>query len=296
MRILMSSTSLDRSGVPTYTLTLYREFEKRGHKISVYCPSPDLGHLAPLVDVHTHFENLVTPDVILGQGAKCTTRMRGRYPDVPMIFINHGVLPVEEQPPRIPIDRYIAVNEQSVDLLKRQYVDPDKIAIVRDFVDTEEFKSFEPLQAKPRVLFISNYKKWKTYDTIETACKNLQLEFKAVGSPYGRSRNVAHDINQADIVISWGRGIIEAMSCGRAAVSFNQLLGDGYLTPDVYMESRTRNFGGYECRHAFDVEGLMGEINKYNKNSGKINRDLALQYHDSAKGADEILEVIKKVL
>ncbi|HLG91240.1 MAG TPA: hypothetical protein VI336_03740 [Candidatus Saccharimonadales bacterium] len=294
LKILLSTYTLDLSGVPTYTLTLYKELVKRGHKVAVY--SPGNGPLAELMDARPNFDKLETPDVILAQANKCAIRMKDRFPKVPMIFINHGVLPALEQPPRIPIDWYIAVNEQSVNLLIRQYVDPERIDIVRDFVDTERFKPLEPLQAKPRVLFISNYKKWKTYYTIEAACKNLGLEFRAVGSPYGRSRDIVKDINQADLVISMGRGIIEAMACGRAAISYSELLGDGYLTPRVYMESRARNFGGYECRYAFNVEALAAEINKYSPNSGRVNRDLALKYHDSVKGTDEILGVVNKII
>lgn len=294
LKILLSTYSLDLSGVPTYTLTLYRELVKRGHKVSVY--SPGSGPLAKLMDVHSNFDKLETPDVILAQANKCAIWMKGRFPDVPMIFINHGVLPALEQPPRIPIDRYLAINEQSVNLLIRQYVDPAKIDIVRDFVNTEEFKPVESLQDKPRVLFMSNYKKWKTYYTIEAACKNLGIEFRAVGSPYGRSHDIVKDINQADLVISMGRGIIEAMACGRAVISYSELLGDGYLTPKVYMESRMRNFGGYECRYTFSVEELMAEINKYSPNSGQLNRDLALKYHDSVKGTDETLEVVNKII
>ncbi|HLG90821.1 MAG TPA: hypothetical protein VI336_01525 [Candidatus Saccharimonadales bacterium] len=292
MKILISTYTLDLSGVPTYTLTLYRELVKRGHEVSVY--SPGSGPMTELMDVHPNFDKLEAPDVILAQANKCAIWMKGHFPNVPMIFINHGVLPALEQPPRIPIDRYIAINEQSLDMMIRQYVDREKIDIVRDFVDTEQFKPVEPLRDKPRVLFMSNYKKWKTYHTIEAACRNLQLEFRAVGSPYGRSRDVPKDINQSDLIISMGRGIIEAMSCGRAVISYSELLGDGYLTPEVYMESRTRNFGGYECQYAFSVEELMAEINKYTKSSGKINRDLALEYHDSVKGTDSILEVIKR--
>ncbi|HEY5549744.1 MAG TPA: hypothetical protein VIK37_00855 [Candidatus Saccharimonadales bacterium] len=294
LKILLSTYSLDLSGVPTYSLTLYNELVKRGYKVAVY--SPGNGPLAELMDVHPNFDKLETPDVILAQANKCAIRMKDRFPKVPMIFINHGVLPALEQPPRIPIDRYIAINEQSVNLLVRQYVNPARIDIVRDFVDTERFKPLQPLQAKPRVLFMSNYKKWKTYYTIESACKNLGLEFRAVGSPYGRSRDIVQDINQADLVISMGRGIIEAMACGRAAISYSELYGDGYLTSEVYMESRTRNFGGYECRYTFGVEDLMTEINKFDPDSGRINRGLALKYHDSVKGTDKVLEVVNKIL
>lgn len=295
MKILITLVSLDLTGVPSYTRTLYRELEKRGHEVVVYCPQ-GVGPMTQFMNTCSSFDGVETPDVILGQGALPTTYAHGHFSNVPLIFINHGVLPDEEQPPRIHIDRYIAINEQSVGLLTRQHIDPEKIDIVRDFIDVDEFKPINELHEQPSVLFLSNYKKWKTFDVITEACRRLNLELVAKGSPYGRSLDVPEDINKHDIVISWGRGILESMACGRAAISYNKLLGDGFMTPETYMDSRTRNFGGYECRHAFTVEGLMDEIKKYTVESGSINRKLALEYHDSVKGTDAILEVVNKIL
>jgi len=285
---------MDYTGVPTYTLTLSRELVKRGHSVKVYCPTD--GPLSDIMHNCTELSNIEVPDVILGQGAKTTRYMKEQFPNIPMIFINHGVLPDEEQPPRFHIDRYIAINEQSVNLLTRQYVDPDKIDIVRDFIDIELYKGLQGLQTHPRVLFLSNYRKWKTYDVIEGACKKLGLEFRAVGSNYGRSRDVATEINNSDIVIGWGRSILEGMACGRAVISFNRLLGDGYLDTERYIDSRQRNFGGFECRYTFTADQMAEELSKYKQEDGLINRDLVVKYHDSVKCTDQILEVINKII
>ena len=39
------------------------------------------------------------------------------------------------------------------------------------------------------------------------------------------------EINEVDIVFSLGRGVIEAMLCGRIPIVFDHLGGDGMVTP-----------------------------------------------------------------
>ena len=295
MRIIISSITLDRSGVPTYTLTLYRELISRGHSVFVY--SPNLGELGEEMRAVNLLSGSEAPDVILAQHKTCAISMRALFPDVPMILLTHGIQPEEEQPPEIGMDYYLPVNEQNAAHLIKLGVNPEKIDIARDFVDIREFRPTKPLSKdKPKILFISNYKKWRAYQDITAACSQLGLEFKAVGSPYGRSRNVAEDINDADLVISWGRGILEAMACGRTAISYNKRMGAGYITPDVYMDNRGYNFGGVRSRYTFDLAGLIEEIKKYDPKDGVINRALVARYHDSKRGVDQILDIVDGLL
>ena len=294
MKIITSAYTLDRSGTPTYTLTLYNELIRRGHSVLVY--SSLSGALAKKMNSTTGLEGAEAPDVILAQHKTCAIKLKNAFPSVPMILITHGIVPEEEQPPRIDIEHYISVNEQNVEnLIFRHGVDPNRIEIIRDFIDTEEFKPIKPLADKPKVLFISNYKKWRAWQDLTRVCSILGLEFKAVGAPYGRSRNVAETINNADLVISWGRGILEAMACGRPAISYNKRMGAGYITPEVYMENRTYNLGGVRSRYTFDWKELMGEIEKYNPEDGAVNRGLIMKYHDSRKCVDRIEEIIRRV-
>lgn len=292
MKIIISSRTLDRSGVPTYTLTLYNELVALGHEVLVY--SPKSGVLAEEMEVVTGLrEGEKAPDIILAQHRSCATYLKGIFPRTPMIFLAHGVLPEEEQPPRINVNFYVAMNEEIVENLLGQYIDPIRIRIVRDFIDTKVFRSVVPLsEGKPKVLFISNYKKWRAHQHISEACSRLGLDFKAVGAPYGRSGNMAETINEADLIISWGRGILEAMSCGRAVISYDKRMGDGYITPDVYLESREHNFSGYRCRYLLSIYNLMEEIRKYDPKHGAENRRLVMNGHNSKEGVDRIMDIV----
>jgi len=138
MKIIISSYTLDRSGVPTYTLTMYNELVRRGHDVLVY--SLLSGALARKMNAVDSLKGIEAPDVILAQHRTCAIKLKNAFPNVPMILLTHGIEPEEEQPPRIAIDYYIPVNEQNAENLISQYVDPDKIEIIRDFIDTEEFR------------------------------------------------------------------------------------------------------------------------------------------------------------
>ena len=297
MKILISSYVLNRSGTPTYTLTLYNELLRRGHDVTVY--SPQMGTLAKQMNAVDSLSGS-HPDVIIAQMNICAVTLRSAFPNVPMIFSAHGIDPVSEQPPEVEVQWYTAINEDVRDNLVSQGVDPEHITIVRDFIDTDVFRSVKPVNDDPqRVLFISNYKKWRTHTVVHRACEKLGMGYKAIGSPYGPSHQVEWDINQADLVVSVARGILEAMACGRPVISFDIMRGDGYLTRDVYLESRTRNFGGRgfdrKCLYSFNADTFVAEIKKYSADDGIINRDIILEHHNHVKGVDSIMSIINNL-
>lgn len=294
MKIIISAYTLDRSGVPTYTLALYDELIRCGHDVLIY--SPISGELAKQMNSVIDLRGAETPDIILAQHKTCAVELKAAFPGVPMILLIHGIEPREEQPPEIDIDYYLPVNEQNAEsLISRHAIDPNKIEVIRDLIDTEEFKPVRPLaEGKPGVLFISNHRKWRAYQDLARACSTLGLEFRAVGAPYGRSRNVAETINKADLVVTWGRGILEAMACGRPAISYNKGMGAGYITPEVYVENRTYNLGGIRSRYTFDWKELMREIEKYDPEDGAVNRELIMKYHDSKQIVSQLLAVVRR--
>lgn len=298
VKILISSLVLDLSGTPTYTLTLYNELTRRGHDVTVW--SPGGGSLAKRMNAVAALDGMARPDVIFAQMNVCAEELREVFPDVPMIFCAHGVTPETETPPSVDIQQYVVINEDVAENLVAHGVHLDNIEIIRDFVDTERFRPTRPLSAElKRVLFVSNYKKWKSHAVVVKACEKLGLELKCCGSPHGRCREIEKEIDWADLVIGSGRVVLEAMACGRPVISFNcynERRGDGYLTPDVYLESRTRNFAQRKCRHVFDVDGLMGEIRKYDPADGVVNRLLALMHHDHTLGTDRVLNLANALL
>jgi glycosyltransferase involved in cell wall biosynthesis len=293
MNILTSSYTLDLAGVPTFTLAMYKELVKRGHNVIVY--SPLGGKLEAEMQVIKELNELPNCDIIIAQHTPCAIALRGIFPETPLIFYSHSIWVEIDQPPPSLIDYYFAINEAVRDNLISQGIPEAKIAIVRDFVDTDRFNPVTPLRPTlEKVVFISNYKKWKNFKTVTAACQKLNLELKCVGAPYGRNYKIEEAINNADLVISWGRGILEGMACGRAVVSFEKLLGDGYLTPEKYFEARKDNFCGFLSKKVFNsVDDLAGEIARYNPADGSKNRELVLKYHEVKNGVDQILKIIE---
>lgn len=294
MNILISAYTLDLSGVPTYTLTLYKELKKRGHEVQVY--SPLSGELAVPMHASSDLATITRPDVVIAQHNVCAESMRISFPDVPMIFFTHHPEYDGEQPPSFECEWYVAINEDTVKNLVSKKVPANKIMIVRDFIDTERYRPTFPINDELKnVLYVSNRKKWRTYENIKKACGILGVNFRAVGSPYGRARSIENDINKADLVIGWARCLMEAMACGRPVISYDKEFGDGYLDYQTYLKSRVRNFG-VTCEHKYTVDELVKEIKKYNPKDGEINKAIILINHNVIVGTDQILKVIDGVM
>jgi hypothetical protein len=228
----------------------------------------------------------------------CALELHAAFPSRPLIFMSHGTTPVTETPPGCRVDWYVAINEDVRDHLITHGAPADRITIIRDFVDLTRFRQMSPVRPRlEHALYISNYKKWRTFALITRACKELDISLKCIGSPYGRSRVVEVDINQSDLVISAGRGILEAMACARPVIVLEQMRGDGYLTADVYADSRMHNFFGAKCRHFYSsVTMLVQELQKYRPEDGQVNRCIAERFHGHVAGTDQVLEVMNKVL
>ena len=291
MDILISTTLLNYTGVPTYTLTLYNQLVARGHKVTVYCP--ENGQLSSRMEVISSLEFAGWPDVILAQHNTLAREMRKKWPDIPMIFISHGILPDLEQPPTdIKIDKYIAVSEEVMLNLMSYDIDAK---IVRNFVDTDRFYSKESVRDKPeRLLFISNFKRWKTFETIQKSCKIMGIEFRHLGYTSHPKYEVEDYINQSDIVVSLGRGIIEAMACGRPAIVFDRRRGEGYINEGTYRRSRMNNLSGRAYTLDCKSKVIIGEIKKYNPDDGVTNRNIVLRYHNHVKAVDTIMEIVRE--
>lgn len=295
MKIITSAHALDLSGTPTVTLTMYEELVKRGHEVTVY--SPLGGPLEKSMRVVKNVDELDIPDVILAQHVPCAVDLKAKFPHIPLVFYCHGFVQEIEQPPPFTANHYLVINEECQQNYLNKGIPKSSITIVRDFINMDRFKPTSKINHKlTRVLFISNYKKWKNYKAVSGACQKLGLELTCCGSPYGRNYKIEDAINNTDLVISWARGILEAMSCGRAALSFDRYEGDGYISPTSYYEARQDNFSGRHFKYAYDADTLAQEMRKYDPDCGENNRQLIAKHHNVISGVDEILSILTKYL
>jgi hypothetical protein len=299
MKLLITCFILDLSGSSTYTLTLARALRNRGVEVDVITQLGGVlaGELRKVgIPVYDRLRDIAgeTYTCIIGQHNSVVKAVRLVKPNVPMVFISHGILPRLEHPPSCDtnIQRYIAVSEEvKNDMISSYSVPPDRVDVLRNFVDVERFRPQREINDRPgNVLFVSNGYTPEVQATITGTCERLGLGLSVVGKK-NQAQNVEAYINRADIVISLGRGIIEAMACGRAAVVYDYLGGDGMITRENIEEIRKHNFSGRRFRKKYGVEELTGEIGKYDKAMGVINRDIVMRDHNASLAVERILSI-----
>jgi len=100
-------------------------------------------------------------------------------------------------------------------------------------------------------------------------------------------------IADADIVIGYGRGVLEAMACGRAAYVLDHLGGDGWVTPDRYPALESDGFGGRAESDGVDADRLRRDLREYDPGMGLVNRDLIVANHRAAVHAQELVALLE---
>jgi glycosyltransferase involved in cell wall biosynthesis len=304
MKFLITCYRLDLSGSSTYTFTLASELKKKGHKVDILSPFPEI--IADKlkeknISVFENLEKIIDKeyDCIIAQHNILALIVRGLKPAIPMIYVSHGILPLLEQPPSININiqKYIVVSEEvKNNLIINYYIPPHKIEIVRNFIDTERFFSQKEINEEPKaVLIISNKYTPKIYKVIKMACSKLRLKLMVIGK-HKQVFETEKYINKADLVISLGRGVLEAMACGRAVIVYDYQGGDGMVTKNNINEIRKNNFSGRRFKKDYDVATLIQEIRRYKKPMGDINRKIILKDYNASLAIEKIIGICTQAI
>lgn len=171
------------------------------------------------------------------------------------IYTSHGWADGLETPPP-GMDEYVAVSEN---VAKRHGI----TTIIKNPIDTEQFRPLDTINDTPeRILAITSH----------------ALPITAT-YPSRYDETMPQLMQQADVVITAGRGVLEAMSTGRAVVVYDirpvlGLCADGYLHDFTHLRG---NVGGeYHLTQCDPV----AEILHYQQEHGERNRDYILQHHD----------------
>ncbi|MCX6765901.1 MAG: glycosyltransferase, partial [Candidatus Moranbacteria bacterium] len=213
MKILITTHHLkNRAGSELFTFDLVMEFKKRGHDVFVF--SNILGKVSEEIErsggipVTNNLSDFVNENIDIIHAQHNTTAMMARsvFPNTPMVFMSHGILPDLEQPPTenlniLNIFKYLVVSNEAKDHLTKKYgISKDQIKIVRSFIDTNKFFPKKEVNLFPKkLLVVSNHYRKNTKEIIESACKELGIEVTHVGLPNNSVENVEDFINDSDI-------------------------------------------------------------------------------------------------
>lgn len=303
-KFLLTTYYLDFSGSSTYIYTLATVLKNHGFQVDIFAivieeeikkrlSKNNIYLISNLIE----FKNNKSYDFIIAQHSITSLMVRGLFPYVPMIYISHGIKSFLENPPSqdINIQQFVAVSEEVKEkLITACNIKSELIHIVRNFIDTKIFYPHIKIRNKPRkVLFISYRYNKKTLSVIKKACRILRLDLMILGKKR-KVFDIEKFINQVDIVISLGRGILEAMSCGRAVIVFDYSGGDGMIDYKNIDLIKKCNFSGRCFSFQYDAKKFVDEIMKYNSSMCIINRKIILKWFNADKEVEKILVICKK--
>jgi GT2 family glycosyltransferase/MoaA/NifB/PqqE/SkfB family radical SAM enzyme/Flp pilus assembly protein TadD/glycosyltransferase involved in cell wall biosynthesis len=308
MNVLLTNHHLtDFTGSEVFTFTIADFLKRKGHRVTV---------LSKYVDnsLRRYFDRIgvaIVHDISALSGETfdvahihhnvMAMEVRRHFTDLPLVFLSHGVIPFLEQNPPIDIgvSLHLAVSEEVHENLIRHGVDENRVKIFRNIVDSDKFSPRTSLSARPaRALILSNKLDLATERTIREACDRLDIVTTFAGMRFGvvNQDYLPDMINQADIVFTLGRGVIETMMCGRVPIVLDHRGGDGMVTPDNVEHYMKRNFSGRTHRRMYRTDELMLEIVRYEPSFGESLRRMALDRFDADKNIGHLIDVYKEAM
>ena len=282
MRILITNLWLDDfGGTECWCYAMASELIKRGHTVDVYTPITG--------KIFKEFEKLGIKlvsegeyDLILDNHNQTNLNKFKGF----VIHTCHGVIK-EEGPMKSVVN--VAVSKKSAEKWNCSIIIPNSI-------DTNRFCCKKPLHSYIKKI-LSLCKSNTANNVLKQICHDAGVEFESM---YGKEVfNIEDKINEADLVVGVGRSLLDAMSCGRPVVSFDdryyyetRMMGHGYLTPDKFKYQEIDNFTGNSLKKSFNKLELAKEIfEKYNTKDGEINRQYILDNLSIEKTVDKYIEL-----
>ena len=162
-------------------------------------------------------------DVALVQDAATAYEVADLCPEVPSVFVAHSESFDPQAPPQLPgaVDVLVALNDRVADRLG-SFAARHDIVRLRQPIDTERFTAAGPLPERPRrALILSNNNFADRQAMLEEAALAAGLELVRAGGAGRQTTDPRAALGEADVVIGYGRAILEAMSCGRAAFVYD---------------------------------------------------------------------------
>jgi O-antigen biosynthesis protein len=272
MKILITNTTLcNFFGSQIFTYTMAMELKELGHE--VFCFTSALGQVANRLQengIPVYLDVAHIPDdidIIHAHHRHETLLAFAGFQQTPMVLVCHGVLPLQEQPfhANMNIRRYVAVSEEVRNhLIESHGIASSKISIVRNGIDLTRFSCKKPINRTLKsLLVLSNNSAAQQLNVIQQACEERGIQFRKIGFPAANVWNVEDYINEADLVVTLGRGVLEAAACKRIVVVYDYNGGDGLVTQDSFPLFRQKSFSGRTNRVNYTVEQFKDVLDQY---------------------------------
>ncbi len=238
------------------------------------------------------------PDLIHGQHHVETMAALLRFRNTPAVFFCHGWLPWEETPPKHPrVLHYVAVDDTCRDrLLWENAVPEQRVSVILNSVETEQFLPRSPLPARPsRAVVFSNG--GTHIGAVREACLRTQLTLDVIGADAGNVAMRPQDVlGQYDIVFAKARCALEALAVGSAVVLCDTVGVGPMVTTGEMDQLRRLNFGVRTLRGNVDPDLLEREIARYDpQDAAEVSRRIR-ESAGREKAIDQIVDLYHNVI
>jgi hypothetical protein len=295
-------------GAETYLVTLAEGLRRLGHHVTLTASTigegAGGGRDAGFAVVAADAELDPPPDAIVVQDRVLSLRLAHRYSDAPQVFVVHGVDHDYELPqPGAGVVAACVVLNGRHERRARALEGGPPVVRLRQPIDMRRFKPYgQPRERPERALVLSNNFPPERLATLLRAWGPAGVDVTTLGrnDALGLGGAVADDpraaISAADVVVGYGRAMLEAMACRRAAFVFAGPGGDGWVTGERYPAMEADGFAGGAFSEVYDEQRLLDALDDYDPELGQIGRDLVRFPHDAADHAAAIVGLLDEAV
>jgi hypothetical protein len=299
MKVLLALNALGIGGTESYVFTVAEHLDRLAHEAAIYSPEPGRGlEVARERGLAVIGSDRLGDDfdVALVQDAAVAYEVAESCPGVPIVLVGHSENFEPQSPPQLPgtVDLLIALNDR-VERRLRSFAAEHEVVRLRQPIDTERFSAAGPLPEKPqRALVLSNNTIDDRQAMLEEACSEAGLELVRAGGAGRQTTDPRPALTAADVVIGYGRAILEAMACGRAAFVYDWAGGEGWVTAESYPGLEANGFGG-RAETVFDGPALAAALAGYDRSMGAVNHDLVIAHHRANVHVQQLVEIFERL-
>ncbi len=298
MHVLITLSRFMLGGTETYTVTVAEQLERLGHTVTIHAgEASDHGKdLAASRGVRLKVGELAAlngVDAVLAQDTESAYLLAGRRPGLRQVFATHGFAASEQPPGQLdPPPPVVVLNDRVARRIAALGSRPDVIRL-RQPIDIERFRPRGAARRRARrVLLLSNYLKGAPLRMLEDVCGDLGLELVRLGASGTPTLEPQGEMADADIVVGYGRSVLEAMALGRAAYVWDYAGGDGWVTPETYPTLEADGFAGAATDPIIDADRMRADFSAYGPELGAFGFDLVRKHHSAHEHAELLVDLL----
>jgi hypothetical protein len=302
MRLVIAQRSLSSpGGSETFVLTLAEHFALLGHEVVVRAihlgMAAELGRERGINIVGNDDQLPAETDATIALDRVMAIDLALRYPRATRLYAMHNADEIWLPPPEPGVVAATVAPNDRFATLARGCAGSGEVVRMRQPIDLYRFSPRGWAREKPaRILLIGNYSgtPGRRIGQLQAAWSEPGLEWRRLGSPEPTTA-VAEAMADVDIVVGYGRSILEAMSCGRPAYVHEHSGSDGWVTQETYARLEADGFAGTGLRPTPDLAQLREDFLRYDPALGRVGHDFARTHHDARLVAADLIGLIERL-